>query len=109
MEVLILFSGGIDSTACINYFIKRNDNIHLLYFNYGQHNESKERSAAINVSNYYKHELNIVNIEGFLVPNGMIPGRNAFLLSLSLLKTPFKNGGIVIGLHDHSIYSDCTE
>jgi 7-cyano-7-deazaguanine synthase len=109
MEVLILFSGGIDSTACLNYFVKRNDNIHLLYFNYGQHNESEERSAAINVSNYYKHELNIVNIEGFLIPEGMIPGRNAFLLSLALLKTPFKNGGITIGIHDHSIYPDCSE
>jgi 7-cyano-7-deazaguanine synthase in queuosine biosynthesis len=39
----------------------------------------------------------------------MIPGRNAFLLSLSLLKIPFKKGGVAIGLHDHSIYSDCSE
>ena len=109
MDVLILFSGGIDSTACLNYFLKRNDKINLLYFNYGQPNEQIERKAAIDVSNFYNIELNIIRIDGCSVSEGMIPGRNAFLLSLSLLKVPFRNGGVVIGIHSRSIYSDCSE
>jgi 7-cyano-7-deazaguanine synthase len=109
MDILILFSGGIDSTACLNYFLKRKDNVNLLYFIYGQPNEQLERKAAIAVASYYNLKLNIINIEGCSVSEGMIPGRNAFLLSLSLLKVPFKNGGVAIGIHDHSIYSDCSE
>jgi len=109
MNVLILFSGGIDSAACLNYFLKRNDNIWLLYFNYGQPNEQFERKAAFDVANFYNLELNTINIDGCSVSEGMIPGRNAFLLSISLLKVPFENGGVAIGLHDHSIYSDCSE
>jgi 7-cyano-7-deazaguanine synthase len=109
MKVLILFSGGIDSTACLNYFIKRKDDISLLYFNYGQSNELIERKAAISVSRYFDKILDIVTIDGCNIPDGMIPGRNAFLLSLALLKTSFKNGGIVIGIHDQTDYCDCTE
>jgi len=109
MDVLILFSGGIDSTACLNYFLKRKDRINLLYFNYGQPNEQLERKAAIDVASFYNLGLNTINIDGCSVSEGMIPGRNAFLLSLSLLKIPFENGGVAIGLHDHSIYSDCSE
>ena len=109
MDVLILFSGGIDSTACLNYFLKRNDKINLLYFNYGQPHEQIERKAAMDVASFYNFGLNTINIDGCSVLEGMIPGRNAFLLSLSLLKLPFKNGGIAIGIHDHSIYSDCSE
>jgi len=109
MDILILFSGGIDSTACLNYFIKRNDNVYLLYFNYRQPNEQLERKAAIDVAKFYNLGLDTINIDGCAVSEGMIPGRNAFLLSLALLKVPFKNGGIAIGIHDHSIYSDCSE
>jgi 7-cyano-7-deazaguanine synthase len=109
MNILILFSGGIDSTACLNYFLKRNDKICLLYFNYGQPNEQIERKAAIDVASFYNLKLNTINIDGCSVSEGMIPGRNAFLLSLSLLKVPFESGGIAIGLHDHAIYSDCSE
>jgi 7-cyano-7-deazaguanine synthase len=109
MKVLILFSGGIDSTACLNYFLKREDDISLLYFNYGQSNETIEREAAVNVANYYGIKMDIITIDGCSIPNGMIPGRNAFLLSLALLKISFKNGGIAIGVHDQTDYCDCTE
>jgi 7-cyano-7-deazaguanine synthase len=109
MNILILFSGGIDSTACLNYFLRRNDNVNLVYYNYGQPNEQVERKAAINVSKYYNLDLKIVTVSECSVQEGMIPGRNAFLLSLSLLMTPFNNGGVVIGIHNHSMYSDCSE
>jgi 7-cyano-7-deazaguanine synthase len=109
MDVLILFSGGIDSSTCLNYFLKRNDNVYLLYFDYGQPNEYIERAAAINVAKYYKQNLNTITINGCSASEGMIPGRNAFLLTLSLLKVPFESGGVAIGLHNHSLYSDCSE
>jgi 7-cyano-7-deazaguanine synthase len=109
MDILILLSGGLDSTACLNYFMKREDKISLLYFNYGQPDENIERKAALNISGYYKLKLEIVDIIGCPIPIGMIPGRNAFLLSLSLLKTSFVTGGVVIGIHDKTDYCDCTE
>jgi 7-cyano-7-deazaguanine synthase len=108
MDVLILFSGGIDSTSCLNYFLKRNDNVTLVYFNYGQPNEQAERNSAINISEYYKQNLNIIDIKNCSAPQGMIPGRNAFLLSLSLMVIPFKSGGVVIGVHNHAVYPDCS-
>ncbi|GHU80694.1 7-cyano-7-deazaguanine synthase [Spirochaetia bacterium] len=109
MNVLILFSGGIDSTACLNYFLHRNDTVHLLYFNYGQGDEEIERNAAESVAKYYKTKLDIITISGCIIPKGMIPGRNAFLLSLALLKIPFMDGGIAIGVHSYTDYTDCSE
>jgi 7-cyano-7-deazaguanine synthase len=109
MNVLILFSGGIDSTACINYFLRRKDEVSLLYFNYGQKNEQIERNAALNIAEYYEKHLEIITVEGCDIPDGMIPGRNSFLLSLALLKTTFNNGGIAIGVHDYTDYPDCSD
>ena len=109
MNVLVLFSGGIDSTACVDYFLKRKDDVSLLYFNYGQPNEPAEQDAALRIAQYYKKYLDIVLIDGCDIPNGMIPGRNAFLLSLALLKTAFDKGGIAIGVHAYTDYSDCSE
>lgn len=109
MNVLVLFSGGIDSTACVNYFLKRKDDVSLLYFNYGQPNEQAERESALNIARYYNKYLDIVLIKGCSIPNGMIPGRNAFLLSLALLKMAFVKGGIAIGVHDYTDYPDCSE
>jgi 7-cyano-7-deazaguanine synthase len=109
MNVLVLFSGGIDSTACVHYFLKRKYDISLLYFNYGQPNERDEKEAALNIAHYYNKHLDIVVIKGCSIPSGMIPGRNAFLLSLALLKITFDKGGIAIGVHDYTDYSDCSE
>lgn len=65
-KVLVLFSGGIDSTLCLKIAIDKygKDNVYALSINYGQNND-KELDASKNICDYYGisyKEIDITNI-----------------------------------------------
>lgn len=107
-RVLILLSGGIDSTTCIQYYKQKNYVVQALFVNYGQEHFNQEMNAAIAVSKYYHVPLEILEINSMKIPNGYIPGRNLMLLSIGLMKCQFGNGLICIGIHSGTEYNDCT-
>lgn len=108
-NVLVLFSGGIDSTSCVYYYQKLGYNVKGLFINYGQPAALKEQIAIGNLSKLLKIET--IQVETNLLPNiekGLILGRNYLLLSLALSCYPYKEGIISLGIHSGTKYPDCS-
>lgn len=111
MNILILFSGGIDSTALINYYLNLKCSIILLWIDYGQTSSNMEEKAAGLIAEHYNVELRKIKL-GIENPkkNGYeYMGRNLLLFSVGLIEYPFENGLISSGIRYNSTYSDCSE
>ena len=107
---IVLLSGGIDSTACIYYYLSQGFNVKSIFFDYGQIAKEKELISAKNVAAHYKIELNHYV---FSLPKtffqGEIKGRNAFFVFTTLLYNPQFQGIISLGIHSGVPYYDCSE
>lgn len=108
LKVMVLLSGGVDSTACVDYYIRKNYKASALFIDYGQPDSKKESTASFNVADYYKILLNQITIRGVSVSKGYIPARNAMLLSLALMNCPFTHGIVALGIHSGTEYQDCS-
>jgi 7-cyano-7-deazaguanine synthase len=107
---MILLSGGIDSTALLHLYKKSNVDISALFFNYGQPAAQKEKKAASAVSQHYGVHLDVINYSGVKEFNeGLILGRNAFLLHGALMQFSSNFGVIAMGIHSGTDYYDCSE
>ncbi len=109
-NVLVLFSGGIDSTSCIHYYKELGYNVKGLFINYGQPAALKEHQAIKALSKILSIET--IQIETDFRPNiekGLIQGRNYLLISLALGCFPFSKGIISLGIHSGTKYPDCSE
>lgn len=106
-NVLVLLSGGIDSTACIHYYLKLNFSVTSLFIDYGQKSKYQEYLSARKVAKYYGIKIKKITVTHLnKMSAGLINGRNLFLLSTALLC--FGNNGLIaIGIHDGTTYKDC--
>lgn len=106
-NVLVLLSGGIDSTACVHYYLKLNFLVTCLFIDYGQKAKIKEYLSAKKVAKYYEIKLKKISVTHLnKMSSGLIYGRNLFLLSTALLC--FGNRGLIaFGIHDGTAYKDC--
>lgn len=108
-EVLVLLSGGLDSTACIGYYKKLGYSTIGLFVDYGQNASKEEYKAATAVSKYYDIELFTAKCSGLNKYGiGLIPGRNTLLLSVALMSGKISKGIICIGIHSGTSYYDCS-
>ena len=107
-NVLVLLSGGIDSSSCIHYYKQQGFQVHALFVNFGQKDSSQESVAAHAVSKYYHIQLQTIEINSSDIPTGYIPGRNLLLLSIGLMTFQFDKGLISLGIHSGTDYSDCS-
>ncbi|MEO8398272.1 MAG: 7-cyano-7-deazaguanine synthase [Ignavibacteriaceae bacterium] len=108
--VLVLASGGIDSTACINFYKNLQFEIEALFIDYGQLSKKKELDAITSIAEYYKINLiKIRVINNRKYRDGLILGRNAFLCFVALINFRKENGIIAIGIHSGTNYYDCSE
>jgi 7-cyano-7-deazaguanine synthase len=109
-DALVLLSGGIDSTACAEFYLSKRYSVSSLYLDYGQVAAAKEASAAKAISSHYNIPLKIVSCKG-LGPwtKGPILGRNAFFLQTALMCFRGESGIIAIGIHSGTAYRDCTD
>jgi len=132
-SVVLILSGGMDSTALLHYHLIRREPVRVLSFNYGQRH-SRELEAATNECNRYKvpHEtVNLSQLASLLpgssqtdpsvdVPTGkydedvmkltVVPNRNMIMLSIALGHAiAYGFNGVSFGAHagDHAIYPDC--
>ncbi|MEY8850031.1 7-cyano-7-deazaguanine synthase [Psychroserpens sp. XS_ASV72] len=109
-KVLILLSGGLDSTALIDYYIRRNFSVFALFINYGQIAYEYELKAVKEISSFYNIEAQFLNT-GFknYFQSGEIVGRNLLLLSLAFTYYAKAFGIIALGIHSGTDYIDCTQ
>jgi len=132
-KILIIFSGGQDSTTCLIHYTNTNKEIYCITFDYNQLNKSEISSARF-ISNYFnvkKHifidvkclqnisisSLTDKNISVFdthplnvFLPSTFVPGRNILFLTLSSIYAfHHKIDSVVLGVNeiDFSGYPDC--
>ena len=108
INVMVLLSGGVDSTTCIDYYVRKNYCVCALFINYNQRDLKEETVAASKVAELFKIRLNKISVSNIIVPEGYIPGRNLMLLSLALMNCPFDRGLIALGIHSGTSYQDCS-
>ena len=108
-NVLLLFSGGIDSTACIQYYIDLGCAINPLFIKFGQLSESQELKSAKQICKYYGLNLIELKVETRnSFATGEIPGRNLMFLTQALFNIE-DNEVIALGIHSGTGYYDCSE
>lgn len=109
MKALVLLSGGLDSAACLFFHRSRGDEVAALYVDYGQPAAIPESRAATSVARRFGAQLEVVTLRTPQIrTNREVPGRNAALLSIALLDWAPDPGGVTIGVHAGTSYSDCT-
>jgi 7-cyano-7-deazaguanine synthase len=109
-NVIVLSSGGIDSTACIHFYLKRKYEVTSLFVDYGQLSKNKEAKSSLNIAKYFNipyRKIKIKNYKSF--SQGYIQGRNALLLTIALINSEFETGIIAIAIHSGTEYSDCSQ
>lgn len=132
-KVIVLLSGGMDSTAALYYAVKNYEVVGTLSFDYG----SKHNHKEIPFAKYHSEKLEIPHqvieakfIENLFnsallkneeeIPEGhyaddvmkktVVPFRNGIMLSIACgYAESIKASGVVIAAHsgDHAIYPDC--
>lgn len=107
---IVLFSGGIDSTACINYYLDQKFAVKPVFINYGQISAKYELRSAQQIVSFYN--INMETLDFKPVQNfsqGEITGRNAFLILSALLYYPKFTGILSLGIHADVPYYDCSD
>ena len=108
-EVLVLVSGGLDSTACLHFYLDFGRPPEAFFINYGQPAARREKVAAKLVCDYYKVPLRIFRLPAPSISTpGFITGRNLFLGAAALLLKPDSVRVIAMGIHAGTGYPDCT-
>jgi 7-cyano-7-deazaguanine synthase len=109
-EVMVLLSGGIDSTACIDFYMEFGRQPCGLFLNYGQPAAAQEMRSATAVARHYAIPLIQLKLQARRPKTpGLIPGRNCFLIAAALMERPPSVSVIAIGIHYGTGYADCSE
>lgn len=108
-SVLVLASGGLDSTACIAFYRARAYDVEALFVDYGQPALAEESRAAERIAHHYDIQLSLVGVTG-LGPfgAGYIPARNTILLAAALSRVGSNAQSIALGIHDGTFYVDAS-
>ncbi len=111
--ITVLASGGLDSTACLNYYLAEGYTVRALWIDYGQLAALAEESAVEQVTGYYQVPLQKVRVTGIKWPKlgselFEYQGRNLTLVSLALNTAPVEPGLIALGIHQDTSFADCT-
>jgi 7-cyano-7-deazaguanine synthase len=109
-DVCVLLSGGIDSAACLEFFLSQQFRVQAIHVDYQQPAAKRERLAVTAISNYYEVPLRVCTWQGgHSKPVGEIVARNAFLFFAAAMECGRTNGLIATGLHSGTSYYDCCE
>jgi 7-cyano-7-deazaguanine synthase len=104
----VLLSGGIDSSACVAFYLEQEFRVAGIFVDYGQIAMPREVRAAEAVAKHYRIPLTKLKWTGVQEkPSGLILGRNAFLLVGALMELPEDRGILSIGIHAGTHYQDC--
>jgi len=108
-EVVLLLSGGIDSTACLAFHVSTGRQTGALFVDYGQGAAKEEEVAARAVACHYDVTLRVLRIVGARQKGaGEIAGRNAFLIATAAMECEEPARVISIGIRSDVDYPDCS-
>jgi len=107
-KVVVLLSGGIDSAACVNYYLSRGHDVSSLFVDYSQPSVGQESEAAAAVAKHYSISLHCLTVSGCVVSKGYVRARNAMLLTTALMNFRHRSGIISLGIHAGTPYTDCS-
>ncbi len=134
-KVLVLLSGGIDSTTALYDAVKKYETVTAVSFNYGSKHNKRELKFASHHCNTLNVQHEIIELSfmndffksDLLKSGGQIPDGHYQEPSMRKTVVPFRNGimlaiaagyaesieadAIIIAAHsgDHTIYPDCRE
>jgi 7-cyano-7-deazaguanine synthase len=107
-RVIVLASGGIDSTACLFYYKELGYNVEALFVDYGHPANPAEYEHIDALCKRYEFPLSLLKLSGTTIEsNWEIRGRNAFLIIAALVARPAFTGLLSLGIHGGSPYYDC--
>jgi 7-cyano-7-deazaguanine synthase len=107
---IVLLSGGMDSAACVKFYLNLGHTVQGIHVDYGQAAAAKEfRSASDLASHYGIHLATLACDFGHKFREGEIRGRNALLVLAALMSHSDFNGLIGLGVHSGTTYYDCSD
>ena len=106
--LLILASGGVDSSTLLWLLAEQGLAPAALFVNYGQAAADAESSAVARVCSAMGAPLRCVRYSGTTFGSGEIRGRNAYLLHTALIEFPASSGVVALGIHAGTGYADCS-
>jgi len=105
----VLFSGGIDSTACIHLLRRNGHQVGGLFVDFGQAAARMEHRSVVALSEHLTIPLDVLEIRNNAAFGaGELIGRNAFLVLAALLCRQMQSNLIAIGIHAGTSYFDCS-
>ena len=105
----LLLSGGIDSAACLAFYLNQGFLVECFHVSFGQPAFLHESAAAERLANHFNVPLRILRWAGSTnFKEGEIEGRNAFLLMGALTEIGGKSGLLAAGIHAGTSYYDCS-
>lgn len=106
----LLLSGGIDSTACLAFYLKEKFHVECFHISFGQPASKQERAAAQRVALHFDVPLTILHWSGSAdFRAGEIIGRNAFFFLGALIEIGGNAGILATGIHAGTPYFDCSQ
>lgn len=109
-EVLVLLSGGLDSAAVLDFYLRIGRPVVAMFVDYGQIAAHFEGAAARSVAVHFGVQLMERRLFGATAKRiGEIPARNGFLLAVAAMERPESVWGIACGIHAGTGYPDCSE
>lgn len=109
-NVWVLLSGGVDSTACVAFYLEHDFSVSGMFVDYGQGSAQREIKAAESIARHYDIPLSKLVWSGLREKkSGFICGRNAFLLIGTLMELPQDAGILSLGIHSGTVYLDCAQ
>jgi 7-cyano-7-deazaguanine synthase len=107
-EVCVLASGGIDSAACLKFYLERRYKVLPLFVRYGQPAYAAEYRSIHAVCKHFGLHPRIVTVAGMAgLGSGELCGRNLFLVSVALMATQGSTNIVSMGIHSGTRYYDC--
>lgn len=108
-DVLVLLSGGIDSSACAYFYKIMGFHVQALFIDFAQPSAQLEHRAVLRISKQLGIPIKRISLTGMPELIGKIRGRNAAMLAMALMFFPVKSGIIAMGIHAGTPYEDCSE
>lgn len=109
-KVIVLFSGGIDSTALIHYYLSKKFKVYGVFIDYNQEVNISERKAVKNIADYFNIPLKIINLDINIIRNNFeYYMRNSLLINIAMSTVNFKFNLISLGIHQGTEYYDCSQ
>jgi len=108
-SVCVLVSGGLDSAACIDFYVQSGFGVCGLFIDYGQAARIQEGRSASRIAQHFGIDLSSLRIDGGRShADGLVIGRNAFLLFTALMESEEAFDLIATGMHAGTQYYDCS-